>query len=49
MEKKRKTYKLLQNNIPQDVHLKARLVMKRLLNTPPESQKEILKKEKVAL
>ena len=35
------TYKLPENKIPEEIHLKARLIMERLLNTPPITQKEL--------
>ena len=45
MKKERKNYQLPPNDIPEDVHLKARQVMKQLLNTPPMPQKEITRKK----
>ena len=46
MKKERKIYQLPPNDIPEDVHLKARQVIKQLLNTPPMTQKEITRKKK---
>ena len=41
MKKERKIYQLPPNDIPEDVHLKARLIMERLLSMPPTTQKEL--------
>ena len=35
------TYKLPENKIPEEIHLNARLIMERLLNMPPTTQKEL--------